>query len=412
MDTRKISSLLAGFIVMLFMTTCKSQIAQEKTQDSMEVENETIQASQNNFSFDLFKNILASDSEKVNRLLSPQSIFMDLAMLYNGAHGTTQSAMQKALRLDKINPERLNQSQAELLKNIPNLDDEVSFVMANAIWHRNDLLPKSEFLTINQTFYDAEIHAADFKNPQTVEAINNWVNTKTSGKIPTLIESISPGEVLFLLNAIYFKASWTHSFNPNLTRVMEFHTANGTIETDFMFKDTRFNYLENENLQMIELPYGKGDFSMFVLLPSKNQSVPDLTNSLNHQKFSEMLSAMETTSVKLYLPKWEVSYSADNLIENLSDLGMQVAFENKADFSGLFKSEATKISQVKHKAYIKVDEEGTEAAAATGIGMVTTSLPIPSNIEMKVDRPFVYLIMEKNSGTILFLGTIDNPAID
>lgn len=412
MNNRIFSLPVAGFILMLFMTSCKSQITQKEEIEISATEIETLQASQNNFSFDLFNYVLASDSEKANRLISPQSIFMDLAMVYNGAHGTTQSAMQKALRLEKINPERLNQSQAELLKNIPNLDDEVSFVMANAIWHRKDLLPRQDFLEVNTTYYDADIHAADFKDPQTVKDINNWVYEKTSGKIPTLIESISPGEVMFLLNAIYFKATWSNGFNPNSTQEMDFYASKGKVKTPFMMKDTNFNYLENETLQMIELPYGKGDFSMFVLLPSENLSINQLANDLNHNAFSNLLASMNSNSVKLYLPKWEISYSADNLIDNLSKMGMTIAFEDRADFSRLFAKESTQISQIKHKAYIKVDEAGTEAAAATGIGMVTTSMPMPSTIEMNVNRPFIYLITEKNSGVVLFMGTVDNPAMD
>lgn len=383
--------------------------AQKNAEETSKFTPKQMSDSQNNFSFELFKHVMTLESDAVNPLISPQSIFMDFAMLYNGASGRTKSAIDKALQLKGMDINALNTAQSELLENFPKIDTSVTITIANAIWYRKDRIPQNSFLSVNQEFYHAKIQDADFSDPQTKTAINNWVSENTNGKIPTIIDNISPGEVMFLLNAVYFKGQWKDQFNPNLTRDLVFHAKAKEKKVPFMYKDKRYNYLRNDQLQMVELPYGNGQFSMWVLLPAENYSLSKLTESLNVKSFAGLVSEMESTSIKLYLPKWESSFSADNLKENLSALGMGIAFENNAEFSGVFEKESTKISQIKHKTYIKVDEEGTEAAAATSIGMVTTSMPMPSQEEMKVDRPFVYLITEKNSETILFLGVVQDP---
>lgn len=397
-------------LLILILSGCKSQsTSTENKSDSSPKSFQNMTDAQNSFSFSLFEKSLQSDSDKSNVLISPPSIFMDFAMLYNGASGKTKTAMENALHINGFDLETINSSQSELMTNLPKLDLGVTINMANAIWYSEDKEPKSSFLSVNQDFYKAKIQKADFNNPQTKTDINNWVNKNTKGKIPSIIENISPGETMFLLNAVYFKGQWKDEFNPKLTQNRVFHSKAKDFEIPFMFKDKRQNYLRNQELRIVELPYGDGNFSMFILLPSKEKSVIELARKLNLQYFSDLKSEMKSTSVKLYIPKWESSFSADNLKENLSSMGMGIAFENNAEFPNVFEKESTKISQIKHKTFIKVDEEGTEAAAATSIGMVTTSMPMPSEEEMDVNRPFMYLITEKDSGTIFFLGSVQDP---
>lgn len=403
----KISSF---FLMSIILMGCKSQNQNNSTTEITPETSENMLQSQNNFSFELFKQALKTDTDQKNLLLSPQSIYMDFAMLYNAAEGETKKAMQNAFYLGNNSAKILNQSQFELLKILPKSDTSVVISMANAIWHTKDLTPKKSFLEVNKKFYHAKIEAADFKNSQTISDINQWVNSNTNGKIPTIIDNIAPGEVLFLLNAVYFKGNWKDDFDANQTQDLVFYTNSEEKKVPFMFKDKRMNYFKNESLQLVELPYGNGNFSMMVLLPTKEKSVEELVEKLNFITFSEWISEMNSTSLKLYLPKWESSYEAHHLKENLTAMGMGIAFENNADFSGLFDKESTKISQIKHKTYIKTDEEGTEAAGATSIGMATTSMPMPSQEEMKADRPFVYLIVEKTSNTVLFIGIVNDPS--
>lgn len=401
----------ATFLVILILTGCKSP--SPSTESKSVTSSKTFQNmtdAQNSFSFSLFEKSLQSEAEKSNVFISPPSIFMDFAMLYNGASGRTKTAMENALHINGFSLEILNASQSELMENLPKLDSGVTINMANAIWYSEDKTPKSSFLSVNQNFYKAKIQKANFRNPQTKTDINDWVSKNTNGKIPSIIDNISPGEIMFLLNAVYFKGQWKNEFNPKLTQNQTFHSKTKDIETPFMYKDKRQNYLKNEDLQIVELPYGEGNFSMYVLLPSEGNSVDELAKKLNPKYFSELMTDMTSTSVELFLPKWESSFSAESLKESLTAMGMGIAFENKAEFPNVFEDESTKISQIKHKTYIKVDEEGTEAAAATSIGMVTTSMPLPTEEKMNVNRPFVYLITENKSGTILFLGAVGNPA--
>lgn len=365
---------------------------------------------QNEFAFSLFDKLHKSNLETPNKLISPLSIYMDFGMLYNGASGETKKAIQKGLQMNTGNAEFMNKTQAKILTDFPQIDSSVTINMANAIWYRNGLTPKKTFLDTNKKYYNARIEGADFKNPQTVKDINQWVMESTQGKITSIMDGIAPSEIMFLLNAVYFKGDWQEAFQTKFTRDHAFYTPTGTKELPLMFMDHRFNYLENDDLQMAELPYGDGHFNMQVLLPSKNSNVDELIAKLNTGYYDSLLDEMTSMKIKLFLPKWEIEYSVDNLKDQLSEMGMGLAFESKADFSELFEDDYAKVSQVKHKTYIKVDEKGTEAAAVTSIGMVTTSMPMPTETEMKVDRPFVYLITERNSGTILFLGVVKDPS--
>lgn len=399
-----------AILSVLMVAGCKSP--SPSLESNPKVSSKTFQNmtdAQNSFSFSLFEKSLKSESRESNILLSPPSIFMDFAMLYNGASGKTKAAMEKALFINAFDINTINSSQSDLVKNLPELDSGVTLNMANAIWYSQDKTPKTSFLSVNQDFYKAKIQKADFQNPKTKTDINNWVSENTNGKIPSIIDNISPGEIMFLLNAVYFKGQWKDEFNPKLTQNRTFHSKENDKDVPFMFKDERQNYLKNQDFQIVELPYGEGNFSMYVLLPSEKNSVNELAKKLNPKYFSDLKSEMTSTNLKLYLPKWESSYNADHLKESLTAMGMGITFENKAEFPDVFEDESTKISQIKHKTYIKVDEEGTEAAAATSIGMVTTSMPMPTQEEMDVNRPFVYLITENKSGTILFLGTVENP---
>lgn len=366
---------------------------------------------QNQFGFRLFNLVNRADQTNSNKMISPLSIFMDLSMVYNGAAGQTRQAMKEALQLSNIDANMLNKTNQALLINLPGADPTVTIDMANSIWYKNNLDPLPSFLKVNQNYYQAEITGADFSAPQTVDRINNWVAKSTQQKITSILDHIEPSEVMFLLNAVYFNGKWTQSFDPAHTQKAAFHTAGQeTKQVPFMYKESKYNYGQNDSLQVIELPYGSGSFSMYVLLPDENNKADALIASLNTTSFAQITSGMDSSKVRLYLPKWEADYAIDNLIPELTQMGMGIAFENNADFTRMYKSNQAQISQVVHKTYIKVDEEGTEAAAVTSTGMQTTALRPDYPPVMNVNRPFVYIITEKNSGSILFLGEVNDPS--
>lgn len=268
---------------------------------------------------------------------------------------------------------------------------------------------QKKFAEINKQYYQANLQEADFNNLKTVKAINDWVARQTRGKISSIIEEIKPGDMMYLLNAVYFKGDWSHSFNKKLTREERFYTDSGIVKTPFMYQKERYKYTENDSLQIIALPYGQGEFVMHIFLPADKEGLDNLIHALNQQRFTTLISSLSPEKVSLYLPKWESSYTAEDLSGELSALGMQQALGDNADFSDLFIDKPVQISAVKHKTYIKVDEQGTEAAAVTSTGMTTTALPLHSTPEMRVDHPFLYTITNTDSKVLLFIGYVNNP---
>lgn len=364
---------------------------------------------QNDFSFKLFGLVVKADHSLSNKMISPLSIYQDLSMVYNGTAGKTREAMQKALQLNDMDTALLNTTSRMLFSLLAQADTAVQIDMVNSIWYREDLHPLSSFLNINNTYYNAEIQPADFSNPQTINLINGWVADHTQQKIKSIIDHINPADVMFLINAIYFNGKWQKNFDPKHTRKRTFYTASKTEQVSFMYREARYNYAQASTLQIVELPYGNGSFSMYVLLPAKGGDIHTLIDSLNASYFSDITNQMDSTKVKLFLPKWEASYTVNDLIPQLTDMGMGIAFGPQADFTGMYQKRDIQISSVVHKSYIKVDEEGTEAAAATSIGMrLTAAMPDHTPV-MDVNRPFVYIITENRTNSILFLGVVNNP---
>lgn len=404
------------FILLLIpavFTACHTTKSQSAAQEIIPTQNmKTTDQAQNEFAFKIFGLLNSPEQAETNKMISPLSLFTALSMVYNGADGDTKKGIEKALQLNTEDISLLNSANQQFMHKLMTADESVTMDIANAIWYDQSLKVQDDFIENTQTYYDAHVSGENFGDPKTVALINNWVKEKTHNKIKSILEQINPGEVMFLLNAVYFKGDWTDSFSENMTRNKSFYTSEGEIKVPFMYKDEHFNYVETEGLQAIELTYGKEKlFSMMVLLPKENLSISEFIASLNPQMFSDLNSNLRSEKVKLFLPKWESSYTADNLKNELSKMGMSQAFTGGADFSNLFERQSTAISSVKHKTYIKVDEEGTEAAAVTSIGMVATSMPMHPPTIMDVNRPFVYLIKERETNTVLFLGVTNNPLV-
>jgi serpin B len=400
-------------LMLLVAAQCNQKPSSSGSPDGKTGEDSTpVQTAQNQFAFKLFKEVRRNDNKPSNKLISPLSIYLDLSMAYNGAAGTTQKDMARALQLDGIQTRELNDINRALGTGLSEKDSGVTLDIASALWYRNQgFQPLGAFLKINSTYYHAKVTGAEF-SPATVNQINDWVADRTHQKIKTIIEKIAPDDFMYLINAVYFKGRWKNDFDPGKTQSRTFHiSGQDTIMTPFMIKEDRFSYLQNDTLQMIELPYGNGDFNMYILLPSEQNSISKLLANLNANSFTRYREALDSVKVRLRLPKWKYTYEVSNLKPELSSLGMGSAFTLQADFSKMYPPSAgALISKVVHKTYIEVNEQGTEAAAATSIGISLTSVRIDQPPLMDVNRPFIYIIAEKTSGALLFIGELHNPA--
>jgi serine protease inhibitor len=360
----------------------------------------------NEFSLRLFQQINADHSQK-NVFVSPLSASMALGMTLNGAAAGTFDAMRTTLAFGAATQQTINEGYKGLIDLLSGLDKSTTFQLANSIWYRQDFHFEQPFLDAGKTYFGADVRGLDFAATQAaLAAINGWVNTKTNGKIPTIVDQIAQQDVMFLINAIYFKGSWRERFDPAETHDGTFRTSGGTTQTVKLMHrgghDNKLRYFSTPEYQVADLPYGNDAWTMTILLPSENKSVDDVIAALTPQQWESITSGLaERTGMDLYLPKFKLTWER-TLNDDLTALGMGVAFDaNAANFSHM-SPEQLFITKVKQKSFVDVNEEGTEAAAATSVGIGVTSLPP----QFRVDHPFVFVIRERLSGTILFIGKV------
>lgn len=363
-------------------------------------------AAHTRFGFKLFSQVLQQQEKNV--LISPVSVSIALGMTNNGAHGETQQAMQQTLELEGISLEQMNQANRALLSQLQSADPDVKLTIANSLWAREDVQFKADFRQRNQTFYAADVTTLNFGQPDAVDRINAWVNDQTEGKIPQIVQSINPNDILFLINAIYFKGNWTVPFDPQATINQPFHLADGTVKSHpFMTQHGRYGYLETEQFQAIQLPYGKQRWQMYLFLPQPDSDLSRFTQTLTPENWQTWIAAFEVRPGTVQLPRFRLEYGL-SLVNSLKALGMSIAFDpDRADFAALTDHPAF-ISEVQHQTFMEVNEAGTEAAAATSVTVTTRGLP-PSPFQLTVDRPFFCAVRDEQTGTILFLGAIGVP---
>jgi serpin B len=361
-------------------------------------------AANNDFSFALFRQLGAAESDS-NVFVSPLSASMALGMAMNGASGTTFDEMRATLGFGTTSEPEIDQGYESLIALLRGLDPGVDFRIANSVWMRQGFPVAPSFLDATRTWFDAQATSLDFASPAAVKSINDWVSTATAGRIPTILDQIQSDEVMFLVNAIYFKGSWRAKFDPALTIDAPFHGIAGDQPAKLMHREGMIRYLQTPAFSAVDLPYGNSAYSMSVVLPNAGQSVDAVLASLQADTWSASTAQLHEAEIDLYLPRLELTWGR-MLIPDLQALGMRAAFDDRsADFSrispagpGLF------ITTVMQKTYVKVNEEGTEAAAVTNVGIGVTSAPV--RIVFRVDRPYVFVIRERLSGTILFMGAI------
>ena len=365
----------------------------------------------NRFGFNLFTQLqLQQKSQPQNIFISPQSIAIALAMTRNGTAGKTQVEITQTLGLEEFDPATIDYSYEQLIKTLTTTDNSVKLAIANSLWLNQDISLKATFVQTSQDFYQGKVSNLDFANPSAKNTINQWVASNTAQQIPEIVDSISPEDALYLINAIYFKASWTDKFDPNTTTKQPFQLESETTKPVAMMSQTGdYRYYENEQFQAIRLPYGKGKLAMYIFLPQEESSLEQFNQQLNLANWQAWLSQMRSQPGNIFLPKFKLEYTTE-LKDVLSSLGMQQVFNSaQADFSAMTDS-AVALDQVKHKAVIEVNEEGTEAAGVTSTGIrITSAIPQKQPFEMNINRPFFFAIRDDRAGTILFMGNVVEP---
>lgn len=368
---------------------------------------------QNRFGLSLFTEVNAQEAGDRNLLISPLSVSMALGMTMNGAAGATRTAMEQTLGFDELSEDAINQTYRDLMDQLTGLDPNVIFQIANSIWIRDTFRVASDFIDVNRTYFDAEVEELNFDFPEAAQIINDWVNEKTNGKITEIVQApIDPLIIMYLINAIYFKGNWSRPFDPDETTDAEFYLSDGSsklvptmrMETVYFpyFKDRDYDF------QAVDLAYGDSLFTMTILLPHRTWHIDDFIAQLNQAVWDTCISNLHRQKLGLLeVPRFKFEYDI-KLNDVLKAMGMDIAFDpHQADFSRMSADSILGIflGEVKHKTFVEVNEEGTEAAAATSVGPQLLS----AGAFFRVDRPFVFAIRERTTGTIIFIGKVVDP---
>lgn len=356
----------------------------------------------NQFAFTLFERLNAAQPDE-NVFVSPLSVSFSLGMAMNGAGTTTLDQMRQTLGFGSAELAEINDGYRGLLGLQAGLDPSTTFDIANSVWYRQGFDVNQSYIDEVAEVFDAEIRFAPFTEATKTE-VNNWVSNETNGKIPTILDAIRPDDVMFLINAIYFKGSWREQFDKARTTNQAFLGAAGAQQVPMMVRDEgqgKIRFGSTPQATIGELTYGNGAFVMTIVMPNEGNDIDALTAELDTAAWSGLVAAMNEGEFAVQLPKFKLEYKRE-LKDDLIALGMEVPFSDVgADFSRMTPNQVY-ISFVTHKTYVDVNEEGTEAAAVTNTGIRETSMP-PC---LCVNRPFVFAIRERFSGTILFIGKI------
>jgi serine protease inhibitor len=373
------------------------------------------------FGFRLVQQV-AGEQKGKNVFLSPLSAALALSMTAQGAKGDTYRAMATSLGLESVSAEQLAQATSLLMESLWGMDPEqVTLEIANALFANQQVPFQKDFLDLCRQSYRAEARSLDFADPATLQAINDWAREKTHGRIDGILDQLDPQAVMVLLNAIYFLGHWSQPFPAEETTEKDFTLADGsTVPVPLMGQDGEFEYLEKDGFQAIRLPYASGSLNlpgndrlaMVVLLPAQGTSLEQFLQSIDGNQWRGWMDSLRSERGRIELPRFKLEFKA-SLKQALVSLGMGPAFDpNLADFSGMTPVPAW-IGDVLQKTFVEVKETGTEAAAVTAVEMLGTAMETtpPPPFRMIVDRPFAFAITDRETGAILFLGAVVNPAI-
>jgi serpin B len=365
----------------------------------------------NAFGFDFFKKAVEISGSETNMMVSPLSVSMALGMTRNGAAGSTLEAMTNTLGFAGMNDTAINESYKYIIETFTGLDPKVKLQIANSIWYHNTFIVEQPFVLTNQKYFDASVTKLDFSNPTAADIINAWVNEKTNTLIPEIIDAIPSDAVMYLVNAVYFKGQWRYQFDKAKTEQKSFYQYDGTeLQVASMTQHETIPFYSGSGFTAVELPYNQGNYVMSILLPDAGKTVSDVITQLSQANWNTWSAQFANRDIQLQLPKFKYKYEEKQMKPILSDMGMGVAFDSdNADFTRINSGGGLYISRILHKTFIETNEEGTEAAAVTAVEIGVTSAGPDQTYYFTINRPFVYIIQEKSTGTILFIGTVMNP---
>lgn len=367
---------------------------------------EKLVAANNRFGFELFNKLHLKDRGK-NVFYSPLSVTLALSMAYNGAAGETKEAMQRTLKIEGLSLNDLNEASAALINSLRGSDPRVELAVANSLWARRGVEFKEDFLGRNRQFFGAEVASLDFGAPSSLTTINNWVSRNTKSKIPSIIKRIKSDDVMFLINAVYFKGQWENKFNKELTKNEPFYPLSGPQkEVPMMSQSGEYQYYRGDNFQAVRLFYANKGASLDLFLPDKDSSIDDLLKRLSPEQSEQWKRSFHPGQGNIKIPRFNMDYESI-LNDPLKAMGMGVAFvSGKADFRGMRDQKDLCISEVRHKAFVEVNEEGTEAAAATSVGGPQSAI---QRFTFIADHPFLMMIRDRRTDAILFMGVVVDP---
>ena len=360
----------------------------------------------NGFTFDFMKILAARDDKGKNMFASPLSLQTVLAMAAEGASGDTRQEMVGALRLNGFSDEEISGYFKTIIPALEKVDKTTVMEIANSFWSKKSINIKKDYAAVLQANYYAECRTLDSDGIAAAREVNGWCSDKTHGMINQVVDRIPEDQKVALINAIYFKGEWSDKFSEAANTDEDFTNYDGTTKkVTLMNRETNMRVFVGKEASALSLPYGNGAYAMTVILPNKGVDVNSVVAGLDADTWSDYRFGGDRYQVSIALPKFETEYTAADLcIAALKDMGMESAFTRAANFSGISDT-GLFIDQVIHKAKVKVNEKGTEAAAVSYIGMRTTSVAPPQqHIYFKVDRPFIYAISEVSTGAIVFLG--------
>jgi len=404
--------ILAGFLL-LVSYSCEDNNNPEPDPNEIELtqKGKVLVEADNLFGINLFKEVLQAEEPETNVMISPLSISLALAMTYNGADGDTKAAMEETLELAGLTTEQINENYKFLIDALSSVDPKVLMSIANSIWYKHTFPVEQDFIDVNQNYYYAEVSPLDFGDPNAVNTINNWIADKTNDLITEVLDFIPADAVMYLINAIYFKGIWKFEFDETETEEEPFYLSGGTTkDVPMMVQEESFNYLSNDFIQAVEMPYGQGNYSMIVLLPQNGKTLNEVVEELSNETCNSWLGDFhKEEKVVIHLPRFKFEY--ENLLnEELISMGMGIAFDpGNADFSKINPDRQLYISRVIHKSFIEVNEEGTEAAAVTVVEGYTSGEGGEPFISFHVNQPFLFAIREKYTNTIIFIGKVMEP---
>lgn len=360
------------------------------------------------FAIKVFHKIEEQDSHE-NIFISPLSLSIALAMAYNGSLGETQKAMANTLEFRNILLNMVNDEYSKLIRSLQNYDASVQVSISNSIWINDNFPVKKDFVGRNEDYFFAKVANLDFSLTNAADIINSWIEQNTNGKISDVITIIDPSDIMFIINALYFKGDWKFQFDEANTEEDNFYLSNGTTKKVPMMSNggLDYTYYFANSFSAVRMPYGRDIISMYIFLPNYGYELGDLFTNLKIDNWNNWMTSFDSLPEPdprfvFKLPKFKLEYEK-NFNEMLKALGMGIAFTSSANFGGI-SDNSIWIGYVKQKAFIEVNEKGSEAAAVTVISVVRSEPP-----GFIVNRPFFFTIRDDRSGTILFMGKILEP---